>query len=521
MQIDKENLPKDYDTLKDVTIKLLDDFKRIEDALRRAQIDLSMSQYRQYGRKSDYVDPRAVLLFNEVESAVAEDPTAPQDLTSEPVPTSPQAPKSKKRGRRQPIPEHIARVDRVIDLKPEEKRCSTPDCDCEMQLIGEEISESLDYMPAKVVAMRTRRPKYACPKCEENGVKVAPVPAQPIPKSLAAPGLLAHVAVSKYMDALPLHRQEAVFKRIGIELSRTSMARWMIAIADLLNPVVSALQKKILSGPVVHSDETPIQVLKAPDKAVGSDCYMWVIARSDSDSAAVVYNFDQSRSKRVPLAIFAGYQGYLQADGYSGYDELGSWQGVTRIGCWAHCRRKFTDSLKAAGEKLESTAAFEAVTMIRDLYQIEAEIKDFLADEKFKSRQTRSKPILEKIRKWVDKNRPKIPSSSPTGKALTYMENEWKYLERYVDDGRLSIDNNFAERAIRPFAIGRRNWLFADTPAGAQASAAIYSIIESAKANDVEPFDYLRHLLTEIPTDSSPQKIESLLPWNYARRHLC
>jgi transposase len=286
-----------------------------------------------------------------------------------------------------------------------------------------------------------------------------------------------------------------------------------------LDPVVKGLMVKALDGPIVQSDETTIQVLKQPGKAVGSDCYMWVVARNDKIAPVVVFNFDPSRSKAVPIEMFKNYRGYLQADGYSGYDAVGKRDGVVRIGCWAHARRKFTDALKIAGDKVDGTVAFSAVTWIKSLYKIEHEADGKSFADRHRLRQEKAIPILREIRAWLDKMLPEVVASSPTGKGLAYMNNEWEYLENYTLDGAIEIDNNFAERAIRPFAIGRRNWMFADTPAGAHASAKLYSIVESAKTNGIDPYEYFKFLLTELPR-SGADSIERFMPWNFTCRQL-
>ena len=520
MQIDKNNLPRNPAELREMLLKTLQENELLKWHLRAAELEAEAARQRQFGRKADVVDPKMVSLFNEAEAEADANKTVPSDLAEEEEEKEVEIGKHKRkaRGKRKPIPEHIARVEHVHDIPAEEKICKSPGCGCELKRIGEEISENLDYVPAKIIAHRHVRPKYSCPKCQD-GVKIASKPAQPLPKSMAEPGLLAHIAVSKYADSLPLHRLESIFKRIGLDLSRTTMARWMIGISEILDPVVKGLCARALDGPIVQSDETTIQVLKQPGKAVGSDCYMWVLARNEKTAPVVVFNFDPSRSKAVPLGLFAKYQGYLQADGYSGYDAVGKRDGITRIGCWAHARRKFTDALKIAGDKAEGTIAFAAVNWIKSLYKIEHEAAEMDAPARHQLRQEKSVPILKDIRTWLDKVLPEVLTSSPTGKGLTYMNNEWEYLANYVADGSIEIDNNFAERAIRPFAIGRRNWMFADTPAGAHASAKLYSIIESAKANGLDPYEYLKFLLTELPK-SANSTVDRFMPWNFSRRHL-
>ena len=372
---------------------------------------------------------------------------------------------------------------------------------CHLKEIGVTSSEQLDIIPMKLIVLEHQRMKYACPTCESN-VVTAVLPPQPIPKSIASPGLLAHTVVSKYADALPLYRQEVILGRLGIELPRATMSRWMIQLGVLVEPLINQLRAKILEGPVVHSDETPIQVLKEAGKSVGSKSYMWVMARGARGEKAVVFNYDASRSQR---------------DGYAGYTILKGAGGVIRVGCWAHARRKFVDALKCAPRGGEGTVASAAVKMIKNLYEIERGIGEAPTEERFLVRQKISKPILDEMRRWLDKNIAEVLPKSLTGKALGYLNNEWENLARHIDSGDLSIDNNLAERAIKPFAVGRKNWLFSDTPAGAAASAALYSLIESAKANKVEPYAYLKHVFTEIPKSTSAAEIAALPPWEFKK----
>jgi hypothetical protein len=295
----------------------------------------------------------------------------------------------------------------------------------------------------------------------------------------------------------------------------------MIEVGKLVEPLIDKISQKILEGPVIHSDETPIQVLKEPGKSVGSKSYMWVMARGSPGTKAVIFHYHSSRSQTVPKSLFADYRGYLQADGYSGYDSVTKDESpIRRIGCWAHVRRKFVDALKSAPRGGEGTVANEAVRLIKDLYEIEREAKDMDSDGRYRVRQDRALGKLTEMRTWLDKRLSDVLPKSMTGKALSYMDNEWEYLSRYIESGELSIDNNLAERAIRPFAIGRKNWMFSDTTHGAKASAALYSLIETAKANGVEPYAYLKHVFTEIPKAGSDEGITALLPWEYKRNIL-
>lgn len=523
MTIHSNNFPSDTAALKSLlalSFKENTDLKSrnsdLESEVARLNQEIKYFLSQKFGRKSDVVHPGQGRLFDEAEQSAAS--ATPEEVEEEEEDAVVVPGHTKRRGKRMPLPTSLDRRVIVHDLVESEKHCTNPDCQgCALKEIGVATSEQLDIIPMQMIVLQHQRKKYACPGCESNVVTAA-MPPQPIPKSIAGPGLLAHTVVSKYADALPLYRQETMLARLGIDLPRATMSRWMIQAGRLVEPLIALLRKKILEGPVVHSDETTIQVLKEDGKAVGSKSYMWVMARSSPGENAVIFNYHRSRSQKVPEGIFAGYRGYLQADGYSGYDSIsGEESPIIRVGCWAHLRRKFTDALKSAPRGGEGTVASDAAKMIKDLYEIERDIKDLDYNGRYRARQERSKPKLDKIRAWLDKKSGEVLPKSMTGKALAYMQNEWVYLARYIDCGELDIDNNIAERAIKPFAVGRKNWMFADTPSGADASAALYSLIESAKANKVEPYSYLKHVFTELPKATSGEEIAALLPWEFKK----
>ena len=342
------------------------------------------------------------------------------------------------------------------------------------------------------------------------------MPPQPIKKSLATPGTLAHVAVCKFEDALPLYRQEKIFERLGIDIPRATMARWMIACGTLVKPLIEKISLEILAGQVVHMDETPIQVLKEKGRKAWDKSYMWVMARGSPRGGprAVIYNYNISRSQIVVEKLLRGYTGYVQSDEFPGYNLVDKTDGLIRIGCWAHVRRQFIDALKTNPRGGSGTVANEVITKIKLLYDVERNIKDLTPDDVVAARRELSLPILADLKKLEEEYSPQIPPKSPTGKALTYMRNAWAHLTTSVDCGHADIDNNYVERAIRPFTTGRKNWMFADTPAGAHASAALYSIVETAKANKIDPYQYLRLIFTELPKIPEGGSIDHLLPWN-------
>ncbi len=356
-----------------------------------------------------------------------------------------------------------------------------------------------------------RRQKYVCPCCEQHHA-TAPKPKQPIEKSIAGPGMLAYVATQKYCDALPLYRQSEIFKRAGLELDRTNLANSMIRCGQLVQPLINLLHEQLLEEPVIHLDETTVQVLNEPGKSAESQSYMWVMG-SFSASPAVLFHYADSRRQSVPLDLLDESVGAIMVDGYEGYEKACQQYGITRIGCWAHARRKLMDA-KAVQKKGKTGKADQGLAFIQKLYALEKALKEQPPDERYRRRQQEAKPVIDKLRAWLEKSPPQVPPQTAIGKALHYLHTQWDRLVRYLDDGAYPIDNNRAENAIRPFTVGRKNWLFANSQAGAKASANLYSLIETAKANGLNPYEYLRVVFKELPNAQSVEAIETLLPWN-------
>jgi transposase len=503
----------------DVLPKSLDDLQahcREQDtviAQLRVQIDILQEKVnlltaKRFGRRSERYDPNQGQLFNEAEVLA---PTLPEQTTIE-VPAH-----KRQRGGRRSLPSQLPRVDIVHELAPAQQVCEHDGHP--LTVIGEEITEQLDIIPARVRVLRHIRKKYGCALCQ-IGVKTAELPAQPLPKSLASPGLLAHIVTAKFQDGLPLYRQEKIFERMGIELSRTTQASWIIKLGALCQPIINLFYDHALTYDILSMDETTVQVLKEPDKPPTSKSYMWVLRGGPPGKPVIVFNYDATRSQTVPLRLLQDYQGYLQADGYEAYAVLAEQPGIVLLGCMAHARRKFDEALKAQGKSARAEAgentthARHAMDVIQALYRIERQAKDFTPEARYLYRLEKAKPLFDQWRLWLDAVLPTVPPQSATGKALTYLHNQWQKLIRYLDDGRLSIDNNRTENVIRPFVVGRKAWLFSDTVAGANASAALYSIVETAKANGHEPYFYLRHLITELPKAQCIADYEALLPFN-------
>lgn len=329
--------------------------------------------------------------------------------------------------------------------------------------------------------------------------------------------LLAYILVSKYADALPLYRLEQIVERYGGNLSRTAMAHWIIRLDEVFKPLIKLLHEHQLGGDYLQADETRIQVLKDNGKPATSDKWMWLIRGGPPDRPVVLFHYDSSRSEAVPSRLLEGFEGVLQTDGYAGYNKVCRENPITRIGCWDHARRKFVEASKAAPVKKKKgkvSKADVAIGKIRKLYAIEDRIKDLESEQKTEQRQKLSRPVLDDLKVWLQNNSGRVPKDSLTAKAIHYTLNQWDLLVGYCEDGRLHISNALAENAIRPFAVGRRNWLFADTARGAQASATVYSLIETAKANGLEPYNYLNQVLKHIAAADTLEKLESLLPWN-------
>jgi len=471
-----------------------------------------------FGSKSERLVPdEQGYLFNEAEADVAAAPPA-DDAVDVPAHTR------KRRGRR-PLPDFLPVQEILHDLPDDEKICAN-DPDHTLAEIGRETSDQLKFIPATIEIVRHVRPKYACPSCKE-GVKIAPMPKLPIPKSLATASLLAHVATCKYVDGLPLYRQEKIFQRLGVDLSRASLSHWMVKMGELVEALVERIRGEIRQGSFVQCDETPFQVLKEPGRRAQSQSYLWVLRGGDPDHPLIYYEYDPSRSGEVPKRLLRGFQGFLQTDGYEGYAAMGQEPGIVHVGCWAHTRRKFDEALRGQGPKKkgakrtgkESTAR-QALSQIQALYRIERQLKDACVEERYAARQERTKPLIEKLRTWLDHSIHRVPPQSLSGKAMHYMHRQWPKLIRVLEDGRVPLDTNLVENAIRPFVVGRKAWLFADTMAGARASANLYGLIETAKANQIEPARYLAHLFERLPCVTLPEELDPLLPQNVDRNAL-
>ena len=499
-----DTLPNDPDVLKQMLREAVAGRQSDYDTIQQLQEQVALLRQRLFGRKSEQsVDPQSpqLAMFNEAESLAAEVPAEEDEETVAPTPT-------KKRGKRKPLPAELPRVEVIHELPEHELNCA---CGCRKQAIGEETSEQLEIIPMQIRVIKHIRKVYACKGCESAPV-TADKPAQLIEKSMASPSVLAMLLTTKYADGLPLHRFEKVLKRHGVDIPRQTLARWVMQCGNHLQPLVNLLRDRLLESPVVHCDETRLQVLKEPDRDPGSQSWMWVQTGGPPAQPVILFDYTSSRAQDVPQRLLEGYRGYLMTDDYAGYNAIAAQEGVERLGCWAHARRKFIDAQKAQ-PKGKTGRADMALSMINKLYGVERDCKDLDDASRLHARQHQSQPVLEKLKIWLDKAYPQITPQSALGKAVGYLASNWSKLIRYTEGGHLPIDNNPAERAIRPFVIGRKNWLFSDTPRGAHASALIYSLIETAKANGQEPYAWLRHVLERLPLATSAEDYEALLPW--------
>ncbi len=413
--------------------------------------------------------------------------------------------------KRQPLPAEFPREEVIIDIDEDDKLCDC--CQEPLHQMGQSCSETLELVPAYIKVIKTIRPKYACRQCEQQGIEVAiktaSMPATPIPKSMATPSLLSHIITCKYQFGLPLYRQETLFSDIGVGLNRKTMSSWMIRCADLLEPLYQRLKVSLLEQEIIHADETPLKVLKA-DKLTS---YMWLYCCGDDtpkgNTNIVLYDYHNSRAGQCAVNFLEGFSGYLQVDGYQAYAQTDA----TLVACLAHIRRKF---IEAKGNNKKVGKADVVLNLIGKLYGIEQQIKGKSAEDKYAIRQQKSRVILDELHQWLLQHQDKIPPKMGLGKAILYGLNQFEKFRRYLDDGRLSIDNNRAERAIKPFVIGRKAWLFSNTPRGARASAILYSLIETAKANDLVVHTYIANCLQGLA--ENPSDVESLLPWNIKQR---
>lgn len=455
------------------------------------------------------------LFFNEAEaSAPVGTPVAEEVLAEIEIP----AHTRKKRGRK-PLDPNLPR-EIVRHELPESERVCTHDGSALVE-IGVEISEQLDIIPQQVRVIQHQRVKYACPCCDQ-GIKVTPAPARIIPKGLLTESALAWVVTSKYMDALPLYRQAALLGRFGGDLSRNTLAASIIRVGEAVQPIINLLRDHLLDADLIHADETTIQVLKEHGKKAQTKSYLWAQA-TGSGPPIRLFGYAPGRGATHAETLYVGIKtgAALMSDGYEVYGGVAAANGLIHLGCWAHARRYFVEAeavIPKTARKPEQPAT-QFIAAIGELYAVESKARDKSATERQRLRDELSRPVLARIEAMLLKHLHAVVPGSLLGKALHYLSAQWPRLSRYVDNGAWPIDNNLCENAIRPFVIGRRNWLFADTVAGANASANLYSLVETCKANSIDPYAYLISLFRKLPAAQSADDFEALLPWRLEITH--
>jgi transposase len=529
------HLPNDLDSLKDVIARMAAEHQAAiadrdaviaereaviadrEQLVAQLQEQVRLLKAWQYAARSEKAKSRLAedqySLFDEAELAAIQAVREPE--TGEEAEATEVAGHSRRKRGRRPISDAYPRVDVIHDIPEEEKVCA---CGRALTRIGEETSEKLDVVPQKIQVIRHIRPKYACRACEgveDEGptVKTAAMPPQIIPQGIVTPSLLAYILIGKYADGLPFYRQSAMFGRLGVDISRATMSGWALRAAEACKPLLELLHRELRAGPIINMDETPVQVLAEPGRKNTAKSYMWVARGGAPDRPVVLFHYDPGRAGTVAETIVGDFKGFLQTDGYAGYNALGERAGIRHVGCLAHVRRKFHDVIKAGGGKKAGTAQ-TVLDLIAKLYHLEKQAREQgLAPEAVREmRQERARSVMDKIKAQLDVRVLTTPPKSLLGRAIAYALGQWERIEAYLEDGRLRPDNNAAENAIRPFAVGRKNWLFSGSPRGAKASAALYSLIETAKACGLNPHEYLLHVFEKLPHAACEDDLKALLP---------
>lgn len=513
-------LPDDPRLLQQMIRELLAALRERDRELDGVRARLDQLLRRLYGPRAERFDPNQPWLFPEL----AAPPSADTQVSLPPPPETTPAARPTPHGRRR-LPAHLRREVRRYELTEAERAC--PGCGQCRAEIGCESSEQLDWVPASLFIVEHQRVRYACRCCQEH-VALAPKPAQALAKGLPGPGLLAQVVVSKYADHLPLHRQERILERHGVSLDRSTLCQWTAAVAEALTPVYTLMIALVRQSPVIHSDDTPLPVLDGERERATRQGHLWVYY-GDRTQPYTVFDYTPNHSQSGPEQFLQGFHGYLQVDGYAGYASLCRDEGPWTVACWAHARRYFYDARTS-----DAARAAEALARIRQLYEVEHAADQELARlprradplaqwqqedaVRLRLRQERSVPLLSAFREWLEREQPQVLPKSPLGQALTYAVNQWPALQRYTTAGCLAIDNNVSERTLRQCVLGRKNYLFAGSDRGGQTAAILYSFTATCRRHDLDPFAYLRDVLTRLPTQP-PERLVELLPdrWAAAR----
>lgn len=472
-----------------------------------------------FGSKSEKLSPEdehQMRLFNEAEEGLDSSSDSVDESAEEETNKIAVKGHTRKKSGRRPLPDYLPREEIVHDLTEEEKIC--PCCGNERPQIGEETTEELDIIPPKILVNKHIRKKYGPCKCDDffgeeiPEIKTAAMPPRLIVQGIASSGLVAYAVTAKFCDALPFYRQSKIFERLDIELSRATLCNWAMLAAEKCKVLVDIMIEEIRGGPVIRMDETSLQVLNEPGRPAESKSYMWVaMGYALCEKPLVIYQYHPTRSGEVPKKILQDYKGFLQTDGYDGYNQIEKTNEIAHVGCFAHARREFEKAMK---QSKKSKIAYKGLNYIRRIYIIENDLrgKKYEPDVFIEKRKAAVMPVLDEFHNWLLEQQVNILPEGYTGKAVSYALNQWHKLVRYVDHHLLTPDNNLVENAIRPFVMGRKNWLFSNTPRGAEASAVLFSLIESAKANKLEPYRYLRFIFDRVPSAKSRDELRSLLP---------
>lgn len=498
-------------SLQNENSSLLKKTEKLEAKVEDLSMKLDLFRQMKFGISSEKLDPSQFMLFEEEEY---EDTAEAKEETTT-VPSH-----ERKKAGRKPLDPTLPRKRIVHDIPEEDKKCA---CGCNLVQIGEEISERLQVEPEKFFVEQHVRPKYACRKCEGSGdeekpvFRVASAPPSLIPGSIMTSGLLAFILTNKFCDHMPFYRQEKRFERIGINLSRQNMSNWTVKAHEVLKPMENLMREMVKQGNFLQMDETPIQVLKEKDKKETSKSYMWLTRGGPSGKTVILYEYNKSRSSQYVKEFTEEFSGFVQTDGYQGYDAVfEKREDITHVGCLAHARRKFHTAFKRS----KSPSATVVLNKIRKIYTAEKSLKkqNLSAEDFLEERKKQIKPMLDKLKKWLDNKN--VRPSADIGQAVSYTLGQWEKIMKYLDCPELTPDNNAAERAIKPFVVGRKNWLFSGSPKGADALCFFFSLIETAKDHDLNPYGYLRWVFDKAVLINNENDFEKLLPWNCDRKQV-
>lgn len=498
----KNTLPQDVAALQSLVLSLQEELSQLQNKYQLLLEQLGLAKHKIFSKQSEKSSYQTSLFD---EPGIGSAPDTEQANNSI-------IPEHKRRlsGKRSKLPEDIPCEEIIIDVADEQKRCVS--CHKLRPQIGCDITEKLDIVPLQLKRIHYIRPKYGhC--CDHDGVIQASLPRLFLPKCIAAPGLASHIIVNKYQDHLPLYRQATIFARYGIDYPRASMCRTIVKAEEYCAPLINLLKEAIVRYHYTQADETTVQVLNESGRKNTSKSYIWCYKGGPPEKQSIVFEYQPSRRGANAENFLVEFQGHLQCDGFSGYNFIEANERMTRGGCLAHARRKFADVIKLYGDKGK---AGEAIRIFAKLYHVEKVAREnhFSFAQRFELRRDKSLPLMIELKEWLDAHVHQVPTQSKLGGAFHYTINQWPYLMAYLDDGEYQIDNNEVENWIRPFALGRRNWLFMGSPQGAKAGACFYSLIATAKAHQLQPFDYLKHVFTHIRDCVSQEDYKKLLPFN-------